>query len=158
MTTAGTRSNSPETTELERRVLAHERILQSLIAYMSKTEPRFVDHLRERFVEPMAMARREHDYRDVDDYAEEFVRAVMKIGQIPAPKVTKEREGVASVKGPKERRTRAPSLYPVGRPDRVQLKERSGIWELRVDGIFRGDYLSKEHGLAAAALANLSLR
>ncbi len=47
---------SPETTELERRVLAHERILQALIAYMARTEPRFVDHLRERFVEPMSMA------------------------------------------------------------------------------------------------------
>jgi hypothetical protein len=48
---------SPETTDLERRVLAHERVLQALIAYMARTEPRFVDHLRERFVEPMSMMR-----------------------------------------------------------------------------------------------------
>lgn len=69
-----------ETTDLERRVLAHERILQSLIAYMARTEPRFIDHLRERFVEPMRMATHEHDHRETDDYAEEFIRAVMRLG------------------------------------------------------------------------------
>ena len=67
--------SSPEITDLERRVLAHERVLQALIAYMSRAEPRFVDHLRDRFVEPMKMARREQDHRDADDYAEEFIRA-----------------------------------------------------------------------------------
>jgi hypothetical protein len=74
-----------ETTDLERRVLAHERILQALIAYMARTEPRFVDHLRERFVEPMRMVRHEHDYRETDDYAEEFIRAVMRLGEARAP-------------------------------------------------------------------------
>jgi hypothetical protein len=64
----------PDSTDLERRVLAHERILQSLIAYMSHSEPRFVEHLKTRFVDTMSMARREQDYRDVDDYAEEFIR------------------------------------------------------------------------------------
>jgi hypothetical protein len=149
---------TPQTTDLERRVLAHERILQSLIAYMARTEPRFVDHLRERFVEPMAMTRREHDYRDVDDYAEEFIRAVMRIGEIPAPTGTKEREKSTSVRAPKEEWTLAPPLHSTVQPNRVQLKERGGVWEVRVDGVFRGDYHSKEHALAAAALANLSLR
>jgi hypothetical protein len=82
---------SPETTDLERRVLAHERILQALIAYMARTEPRFIDHLRERFVEPMSMARHEHDHRETDDYAEEFIRAVMLLGEARAPKA-KEQE------------------------------------------------------------------
>lgn len=73
-----------ETTDLERRVLAHERVLQALIAYMARTEPRFIDHLRERFVEPMSMARHEHDHRETDDYAEEFTRAVMLLGEARA--------------------------------------------------------------------------
>lgn len=150
------RLGPPEATDLERRVLAHERILQSLIAYMARTEPRFVDHLRIRFVEPMAMARREHDFRDVDDYAEEFILAVMRIGEIAVSNRAKEAERSQSVQVPEERRDPAP-LRPVAKPDRVQLKERGGIWELRVDGMFRGDYRKKEHGLAAAALANLSL-
>ena len=76
----------PETTYLERRVLGHERVLQALIAFMARNEPRFVDHLRERFVEPMSMARHEHGHRDTDDYAEEFIRAVMLIGEMRVPK------------------------------------------------------------------------
>ncbi|WP_227428523.1 hypothetical protein [Roseibaca sp. Y0-43] len=40
----------------------------------------------------------------------------------------------------------------------VQVRERNGIWEVQVDGKFRGDYLQKEHALAAAALHKLSLR
>ncbi|GHF75313.1 hypothetical protein [Seohaeicola zhoushanensis] len=75
-----------ETTDLERRVLAHERILQALIAYMARSEPRFVDHLRERFVEPMRLTRHEYDHRETDDYAEEFIRAVMLLGEARAPK------------------------------------------------------------------------
>lgn len=149
---------SPETTDLERRVLAHERILQALIAYMSQTEPRFVDHLRVRFVEPMAMARHEHDYRDVDDYAEEFIRAIMRLGESLEPISTKERQVAVSVRVPREERTPAPSLRPDVQPERVQLKERGGIWEVRVDGAFHGDYRLKDQALAAAALAKLSLR
>ncbi len=59
--------SASEPTDLERRVLTHERILQALIAYMARTEPRFVDHLRERFVEPMELTRHEHDHRETDD-------------------------------------------------------------------------------------------
>lgn len=40
----------------------------------------------------------------------------------------------------------------------VQVRERNGIWEVQVDGQFRGDYLQKEHALAAAALHKLSHR
>jgi len=40
----------------------------------------------------------------------------------------------------------------------VQVRERNGIWEVRVDDQFRGDYLQKEHALAAAALHKLSHR
>jgi hypothetical protein len=52
---------SPETTDLERRVLAHAKMLQALRAFMARTEPRFIDHLRERFVAPIHMSRHEND-------------------------------------------------------------------------------------------------
>ena len=44
---------------------------------MARTEPRFVDHLRERYLEPMKLTQREHDHRETDDHAKEFIRAVM---------------------------------------------------------------------------------
>ena len=156
MNTSEVAPSPPEATELERRVLAHERILQSLIAYMSRTEPRFVDHLRERFVEPMAMAHHEHDYMDVDDYAEEFIRVVMRIGETPIRKDTKQREGTTSVSGSEKETTLAAPLHPA-QPDRVQLKERGGIWHITVDGAFWGDFQKKEQALVAFALAKLSL-
>ena len=40
----------------------------------------------------------------------------------------------------------------------VEVRERNGIWEVQVDGKFRGDYHQKEHALAAAALHKLSPR
>lgn len=36
-------------------------------------------------------------------------------------------------------------------PNRVQVRQRNGIWEVRVDGAFRGDYHLQEHALTAAA-------
>ena len=69
----------PEATALERRVLAHERILQSLLAYMSRSDPRFVEHLQARFVLPMSRVSHEHDYKETDEYAEDFIRAVMRL-------------------------------------------------------------------------------
>lgn len=149
---------SPETTELERRVLAHERVLQALIAYMARTEPRFVDHLRERFVEPMRMARREHDYQETGDYAAEFIRAVMLLGEARVPKA---KEPEMTVKQSVPPKSSGGQGFYVNRPtlrDRVQVNERNGIWEVKVDGKFRGDYHQKEHALAAAALHKLSPR
>jgi hypothetical protein len=43
----------PENTDLERRVLAHERILQALIAHMAESEPEFVERLDSLFGGPM---------------------------------------------------------------------------------------------------------
>ena len=150
------RSSPPEITELERRVLAHERILQSLIAYMSRTEPRFLDHLRDRFVEPMKMARHEHNYREVDDFAEEFIRAIMLIGGTGKPARSAEHVlPLASAPAA----TRAQSCGPAKLPaDRIQLKETGGIWRVTVDGAFWGDFHREEQALAGIALAKLSLR
>ena len=148
----------PESTDLERRVLAHQKVLQALIAYMARTDSRFIDHLRERFVEPMRMARHEHDHRDTDDYAEEFIRAVMLLGDVRAP-VTKEPEVTDKHPvPPKSGGGQGSSTNEPSQGGGVQVRERNGIWEVRVDGKFRGDYHQKEHALAAAALHRLSPR
>ncbi|RFU14601.1 hypothetical protein DZD18_00880 [Rhodobacteraceae bacterium W635] len=33
----------------------------------------------------------------------------------------------------------------------VQVRERNGIWEVKDNGVFRGDYHQEEHALEAAA-------
>ena len=152
MSPAGAALSPPEATDLERRVLAHERILQSLIAYMSRTEPRFVEHLRDRFVDPMTMAGHEHDFWDVDDYAAEFIRAIILIGEKSKPAVVGERKHSSPATG------LAPLEQPANSCDRVQMKETNGIWHVTVDGAFWGDFREKEWALTAIALAQLSLR
>ena len=57
-----------------------------------------------------------------------------------------------------EQDTQRHPFHPTAEAGRVQFRERNGIWEVRVDGVFRGDYHRKEHAAAAAALARLSLR
>ena len=148
----------PETTDLERRVLAHERILQSLIAYMSHTEPRFLEHLKTRFVEPMAMVRQEHNHRNADDYAEEFIRTVMALGETKFPKAASSRVLMKALRKPDEKQTSAHPYRPIAEAERVRVRERNGIWEVKVDGVFHGDYHDEGKALTVAALAGLSLR
>ncbi|MFN5828055.1 MAG: hypothetical protein ACK446_13765 [Rhodobacterales bacterium] len=141
----------PQATDLERRVLAHERILQSLIAYMARAEPRFLDHLRRAFVEPMEMAHREQDFTDTDDYAEEFVHAVAALGEVQRVRdqASRDRQAPGTVTGSA---TGPLHQHPA---ERVRVQERNGIRTVSVDGNFRGDYLRREHAEAAAALARL---
>jgi hypothetical protein len=65
-----------ENTDLERRVLAHERILQILIAHMAESEPKFLDRLRALFTRHHTLGADEHDYVSTNQYAEQFIRQV----------------------------------------------------------------------------------
>jgi len=142
----------PEATDLERRVLAHERILKTLIAYMSRTDPRFLDHLRKAFVKPMGRERREHDFIDKDSHSDSFIRAVVALHE------------AQKADGPPFA-DRRPSPSPDGlagaaamvfaNADRVRTSYRNGIWTVTTDGVFAGDYSRQEYADAAAALERL---
>jgi hypothetical protein len=51
-----------ENTDLERRVLAHEQILQVLIAHMAEAEPKFLDRLQQIFTKHHTLGAGEQDY------------------------------------------------------------------------------------------------
>jgi hypothetical protein len=72
---------SVENTDLERRVLAHERILQVLIADMAKADPSVLTHLQDVFSETHALGAYEQDYTDTAGYAEQFIHEVTKLGR-----------------------------------------------------------------------------
>ncbi len=152
----------PEATALERRVLAHERILQSLLAFMSRSDPRFVEHLQARFVLPMSRVSHEHDYKETDEYAEDFIRAVMQLeakGRSGGDK-PKQNESTAGTQKGVISPARAPYAERIessGRVERVRMVKKNSIWELSVDGVFRAHYHDRDHALAAEALAKLSL-
>jgi hypothetical protein len=153
MTQGPTPRPAREATDLERRVLAHERILQSLIAHMSRAEPGFLDHLRKTFVEPMETARREQGYTATDDYAKAFIRAITALGDTERGL---DRRALGRLHPKIDAGNDATIVSASARPaDRIQTRERNGVWSVTVDGVFHGDYHRREQAEAAAALARL---
>lgn len=145
-----------ETTDLERRVLVLERILQALIAHMAETEPRFIDRLSDTFADPIRVAHEEHDHIDTASYAERFIREIMRLGEQPGgPKIRNPR----SYSNPERAERRV--APPCGTPDRVpavfELRRRSGIWQVTKDGRFYGDFLSEMEALDSAQAAVRSI-
>lgn len=65
-----------EDTELERRVLAHERILRALIRHMAEQEPEFLARLKKTFGRGHNLGEDEQDYTSTQQYADEFIRAI----------------------------------------------------------------------------------
>jgi hypothetical protein len=137
-----------ETTDLERRVLAHERILQALIAHITETEPKFLARLSERFSEPMQMVRREHDHTDTDSHAEDFIRAVVRLGEEPARKDSPQDQS-RPLKVPADG-SRLSDIQPTASEAGIQIRENGGVWEVMIDGHFYGQYMKEEHALAVA--------
>ena len=68
-----------ENTDLERRVLAHEQILQVLIAHMAEAEPKFLDRLQQIFTKHHTLGADEQDYTDTAAYAEQFIQQVARL-------------------------------------------------------------------------------
>jgi hypothetical protein len=147
----GVRRETPvETTDVERRVLVLERILQGLIAHMAETEPRFIDRLSATFTDPIRVAHEEQDHISSASYAERFIREVVRLGELPGrPRIRTPRNFQKQA----ERRLVAPPEIP-DRPQIVfELRHRSGIWEVTRDGRFYGDFLSERQALDSAQAA-----
>jgi hypothetical protein len=68
-----------ENTDLERRVLAHERILQVLIAHMAEAEPKFLDRLQQVFTKHHTLGAGEQDYTGTAAYSEYFIQQVVRL-------------------------------------------------------------------------------
>lgn len=140
----------PESTDLERRVLAHERILQALIAQMAESEQKFLARLTDTFCAPMAMTRSEHDYTDTESYAADFIRSVVSVGEKTARNTSAAARARPARKGapPVAAREGGPPVEP----PRIQMIHVNGIWRVTIDGRFYGDF-TKEHEAAASVAA-----
>ena len=67
---------SIETTELERRVLAHERILQSLIRHLAEGQPEVLARLKATFGAGHTLGQYEQNHTTTDQYGDQFIRSV----------------------------------------------------------------------------------
>ena len=70
---------SIENTDLERRVLAHEQILQVLIAHLAEAEPNFFGPIKGNIHATAHTGANEHDYTDTAAYAEQFIQQVVRL-------------------------------------------------------------------------------
>jgi hypothetical protein len=67
-----------ENTDLERRVLAHERILQALIQHMAEQQPEILARLEHTFSNGHDLGLHEHDFTSTAQYAAHFMRMIEK--------------------------------------------------------------------------------
>lgn len=138
----------PENTDLERRVLAHEQILQSLLAELGERDPGLLKAITERF-SPARRGAHEQDFTETADYAEAFVHEVSRVRRAPAPRAAPERKGA---------REEAFDRQPLSRLDgaiQIAGAKLHGVWHVSRDGSFVGDYFERNAALCAAlALAH----
>ena len=138
-----------ENTDLERRVLAHEQILQALIAQLAERQPGFLDRMLNRF----ASARRgahEHDYVETADYAETFLHEVMRLVRVHEARPEIPPAGAAA-----EARD-VVSTRTVGEPDQsvvIRTTRVGGVWHVTRGKVFYGDYLTAVSARDAATNA-----
>jgi hypothetical protein len=133
--------------------LAHERILQALIAHMGEAEPKFIDRLRAIFSE--TVSRREHDHTDTHAYADQFVREVVRL---TARRTARDADDRGTIE----------NVGPIRSSDEVIALERapitifqifhvSGIWSVTKDNKFYGHYLERRPAFDAAEEAAFAI-
>ena len=72
----GANATPSEITTLERRVLAHERILQALIVRLAEDDPAILVQLKTSFESSHNLGEYEQDYVSTDHYGDHFIRSV----------------------------------------------------------------------------------
>jgi hypothetical protein len=71
-----------EETDLERRVLAHERVLAVLIAELAHERPDLLLRLQEVFSPHPSLGAYEQDYTDTAGYADQFIHDAKRLWEI----------------------------------------------------------------------------
>jgi hypothetical protein len=130
-----------ENTDLERRVLAHERVLQALLAELAGKNPGILDALRSSFIVGSRRAY-QHDYVETDDYAEQFMVEVNRlIRRLPQERAADLRSEATTPTPPQEA---APSS------DLIRTELRHGVWHVTRNDKFYGDYVARQSAVDAA--------
>jgi hypothetical protein len=73
---SGANGAPDEFTTVERRLLAHERILQSLVGHLAEDDPEILVQLKRRFGSGHNIGQYEQDFVSTDHYGDHFIRAV----------------------------------------------------------------------------------
>lgn len=139
-----------QNTDLERRVLAHERILQFLIADLVDDDPPLLDRLALTFA-PQGRRSDAHEHTDTEDYAEQFIRQLRKLRETRP--VRREGLALAKVPDPSDAPVALEALAQIrGGPNviPIRVRKRSGVWEVRTNQGHHGDYRQRADAIEAA--------
>lgn len=145
------RAVSDDESDLRRKVLAHEQILQVLIAHMAETQPKFLQRLKHTFADPMRHTRDEHDYIDTAAYAERFVREIVRMvdhGDLLA----ENRQVIGTESRQETTHGSTSSIKPSG-THVFDILNRNGVWVVSKDGGFYGQYYAESAARSAAESA-----
>ena len=140
---------SDEKTDLERRVLAHEQVLQALIAYMVETDPKVLERMKAAFSRPVRIVP-PFGHTDTAAYAAAFVREVIRLGH--GDGVTKDPSPVALWDDLWPTAGEA-NLANENVPVRFVVQHRDDLWEVLRDGRLIGGFVSQKGALETAHLA-----
>lgn len=66
----------PEETDLERRVLAHARILQELIRFLAEERPEILVRMKSAFGAGHNIGEYEQDFSSTEQYGDAFIRSL----------------------------------------------------------------------------------
>lgn len=138
-----------EETDLERRVLAHEQILQALIAHMVETEPKFLQRLSATFSHPVRLEPVRQDYTDTAAYAASFVREIIRLGEASGTHIPSQValwDDLWPTSG-------EPGILNENVPVRFEIRHRDDMWEVIRDGRLAGAYISQAGALEAVQSA-----
>lgn len=131
-----------ENTDLERRVLAHERILQALITNLIEERPELLDALCARFSAP-GCGGYQHDHTATAEYAEQFMHEINR-GRFPQSRPRQDLAG--SIVAPA-----ATGAEPTEDPvTTIRSQRRNGVWQVTRNRVFHGDYTQSGPAMDAA--------
>ena len=132
-----------ENTDLERRVLAHEQILQALMAQLAEGQPDFLTRMTRRFAARYRAAH-QHDCVETADYAEAFLNEVVRIrDRGHAPDLGHSEAAVAPHSPWQPLSNNDPMVV-------ISVRRSGGVWHVSQDGSFYGDYLAEAPAREAA--------
>lgn len=137
-------------TDAERRALAHEQILQALIAHMVETEPRFLERLSATFSNPVRLTTSARDHKDTATYAALFVREIVRLGEVHNAPQASSRVALWDDLWPTSGED---NLRRENVPVRFDVRPRDDLWEVLRDGRLIGGYVSRAGALEAAQRA-----
>lgn len=146
---------APESTDLERCVMVHQRLLVAMVAYISRTGLHFPEELLESLLDCGNNKQAPLGQRKSEDFASDFIKALIELENVSPTELP-------GFVPPTDLNLSLHSKVGASEPPghwqtRIEVRRRRQDLEVVVDGRVRGSYPSEAQAVAAVSLFQLSL-